>query len=45
MLDWHIVSMSMSREAVHTLELTIDEKDLRVTIDNQLKGQQDFGIP
>ena len=30
-------TMPMSGEAVHTLEVTIDEKDLGVTIDNQLK--------
>ena len=29
--------MPMNGEAIHTLELTIDEKYLGVTIDNQLK--------
>ena len=33
----HQYTMPMSGEEVHTLEVTIDEKDLGVTIDNQLK--------
>ena len=33
----HQYTIPMSREKVHTLEVTIDEKDLGVTIDNQLK--------
>ena len=33
----HQYTMPMSGEEAHTLEVTIDEKDLGVTIDNQLK--------
>ena len=33
----HQHTMPMSGEAVHTLDVTIDQKDLGVTIDNQLK--------
>ena len=33
----HQYTIPMSREEVHTLEVTKDEKDLGVTIDNQLK--------
>ena len=32
----HQYTMPMSGEAVHTLEVTIYEKDLGVTIDNQI---------
>ena len=33
----HQYTIQMSGEKVHTLEVTKDEKDLGVTIDNQLK--------
>ena len=53
----HQYTMPMSGEEVHTLEVTIDGKDLGVTIDNNAtkifyacpgsssQGQQDFGMP